>query len=60
MQLSIHKSKCLELIYLDFAGSFLQSIRGQYYFILIIDSYTRVNWKIPLMHMSDAIVLMKT
>jgi hypothetical protein len=59
-QLSTHKSKCLELIYLDIAGPFPQSMSGNPYFILIIDSYTRVNWIIPLKHKSDAIALMKT
>jgi hypothetical protein len=59
-QLSTHKSKRLELIHLDIGGPFLQSIRGNNYFILIIDSYTRVNWIIPLKHKSDAIPLMKT
>jgi hypothetical protein len=59
-QLSIYKSKCLELIYLDIAGPFPQSIRGNCYFILIIDSYTKVNWIISLKYKSDAILLMKT
>jgi hypothetical protein len=59
-QLSTHKSKRLELIYLDIAGPFPQSIRGNRYFILTIDSYTRVNWIIPLKHKSDAIAVMKT
>jgi hypothetical protein len=59
-QLSTHKSKRLELMYLDIAGPFPQSICGNRYFILIIDSYTRVNWIIPLKHKSDAIALMKT
>jgi hypothetical protein len=58
-QLSTHKSKHLELIYRDIAGPILQSIHGNCYFILIIDSYTRVNWIIPLKHKSDAIALMK-
>jgi hypothetical protein len=59
-QLSTHISKRLELIYLDIAGPFPQSIGGNRYFIHIIDSYTRVNWIIPLKHKSDAIPLMKT
>jgi hypothetical protein len=42
-QLSTHKSKRLELIYLDIAGPFPQSIHSNRFFILIIHSYTRVN-----------------
>jgi hypothetical protein len=59
-QLTIHKSKCLELIYLDIVGPFPQSIRSNCYFILIIDSYTKVNWIILLKYKSDAIAHMKT
>jgi hypothetical protein len=58
--LSTHKSKRLELIYLDIVGAFPRSIRGNQYLILIIDSYTRVNWIIPLKHKRNAITRMKT
>jgi hypothetical protein len=58
-QLSIYKSKSLELIYLDIAGPFPQSIRSNRYFILIIDSYPKGNLIILLKHKSDAIALMK-
>jgi hypothetical protein len=58
-QLSTYKSKHLELIYFDIAGHFLLLICGNCYFILIFDSYTGVNWIIPLKHKNDAIVLMK-
>jgi hypothetical protein len=60
MQLSTHKSKCHELIYLDIAGPCPQSIHGNRYFILSIDSYTRVNWVISLKHKSDAILPIMT
>jgi hypothetical protein len=59
-QLSTYTSTSLELISLDIADAFTQSIGGNHYCILIITSYTRVNWIIPLKHKSDAIVLMKT
>jgi hypothetical protein len=42
-QLSIYKSNHLKLIYFDIAGPFLQSNCGNRYFILIIDSYSRLN-----------------
>jgi hypothetical protein len=59
-QWGTNKSKCLELIYLDIAGPFPQSICGNRYCILIINSYTRVNWLIPLKHKIDVITRMKT
>jgi hypothetical protein len=59
-KLSKHIPKGLELIHLDLAGPFPQSIYGNRYFIFIIDSYTRVNWIILLKHMSDAIARMKS
>jgi hypothetical protein len=59
-QLSIHKSKRLELIHFGIASSFTQSFRGNHYFILIINRSTRVNWIILLKHKSDAILQMTT
>jgi hypothetical protein len=58
--LSTHKSNCLELFQLDIAGPFPPSIHGNCYFILIIDSYTNINWIIPLKYISNASALMKT
>jgi hypothetical protein len=36
------------------AGPFPTSLRGNRWFLLIIDSYTRKNWFIPLKHKGDA------
>jgi hypothetical protein len=58
-QLSIHNSKRLELIDLDFACPFPQSIYSNHYLIFIIDSYPRFNWIFLLKHKSDAVALMK-
>lgn len=53
--LSDHKSSRLSLIQLDIAGPFPKSLRGNRYFLLIIDSFSRKNWVIPLKQKSDAI-----
>ncbi|RAL58199.1 hypothetical protein DID88_002302 [Monilinia fructigena] len=58
-QLSARKSKRLELIHFDIAGPFPRTIRGHRYFLLIIDSATRVNWVILLKQKSDTIPLLK-
>lgn len=57
-ELSPHKSGRLQLIQFDIAGPFQKSIRGNRYFILIIDSWTRANWVLPLKRKSDAIPMM--
>jgi hypothetical protein len=59
-QFSRYKSKYLELIYDNIAGTFPQSICGKRCFIFIVDLYTRINWIISLKHKSDTIALMKT
>jgi hypothetical protein len=53
-QLREHKAAKLALIQFDIAGPFLTSLRGNRWFLLIIDSYTRKNWVIPLKHKGDA------
>jgi hypothetical protein len=53
-QLSKHATRKLELIQCDVAGPFLTTIRGNSYFLLIIDSFTRMNWVIPLSSKSAA------
>lgn len=58
-KLSNHKDDTLALIQFDIAGPFLKSIRGNRYFLLIIDSFTRKNWVITLKQKSDAIAGLK-
>jgi len=53
-QLREHKATKLALIQFDIAGPFPTSLRGNRWFLLIIDSYTRKNWVIPLKHKGDA------
>jgi hypothetical protein len=53
-QLREHKAAKLALIQFDIAGPFPTSLRGNRWFLLIIDSYTRKNWIIPLKHKGDA------
>jgi hypothetical protein len=53
-QLREHKAAKLALIQFDIAGPFPTSLRGNRWFLLIIDSYTRKNWVIPLKHKGDA------
>jgi hypothetical protein len=47
-KLARHKAEVLQLISLDIAGPFTKSLRGNRYFMQIIDNYTRKNWSIPL------------
>jgi hypothetical protein len=58
-KLSDHKDKRLALVQFDIAGPFPTSTRGNKYFLLIIDSFTRKNWIITLKHKSDAIESLK-
>ena len=53
-QLREHKTNKLALIQFDIAGPFPTSLRGNRWFILIIDSYTRKNWVIPLKQKGEA------
>lgn len=46
--LSKHKLEKLELVYLDVAGPFQMSLRGNKYFLQIVDSATRRTWSLPL------------
>ena len=52
--LSEHKDQRLALIHLDVAGPFPKSLRGNRYFMLIVDSYSRKNWILLLKQKSDA------
>lgn len=52
--LSEHKAFLLALIQFDIAGPFPISLRGNRYFMLIIDSWSRMNWILALKHKSDA------
>jgi hypothetical protein len=53
-QLRDHKAEKLALVQFDIAGPFPTSLRGNRWFLLIIDSYTRKNWVIPLKQKGDA------
>jgi hypothetical protein len=53
-QLRDYKAKKLALVQFDIAGPFPTSLRGNRWFLLIIDSYTRKNWVIPLKQKGDA------
>ena len=53
-QLREHKATKLALIQFDIAGPFPTSLRGNRWILLIIDSYTRKNWVIPLKQKGDA------
>lgn len=52
--LSEHKAFLLALIQFDIAGPFPTSLRGHRYFMLIIDSWSRMNWILLLKHKSEA------
>jgi len=53
-QLRDHKAEKLALIQFDIAGPFPTSLRGNRWFLLIIDSYTRKNWVIALKQKGEA------
>ncbi|KAF7567667.1 hypothetical protein PtrM4_142580 [Pyrenophora tritici-repentis] len=53
-QLRDHKDEKLALVQFDVAGPFPTSLRGNRWFLLIIDSYTRKNWVVPLKQKGDA------
>ena len=53
-ELAAHKSEALARIQFDTAGPFPRSLRGNQYFILIVDSYTRRNWTLCVANKSDA------
>ena len=52
--LAVHKKEALELVSLDIAGPFPTSLRGNRYFLQLIDNFTRKNWSIPLKAKSEA------
>ena len=54
-ELNPHKLTRLALVQFDIAGPFPKSLRGNRWFLLIIDSYTRRNWIICFAKKSDAI-----
>jgi hypothetical protein len=49
-EVSEHKAFSLALIHFDIAGPFPVSLRGNKYFLLIVDSWSRMNWTLPLKH----------
>jgi hypothetical protein len=50
----------LALIQFDIARPFHKSLRGNKYFLLIIDNWTRKNWVIPLPSKSEATQELRT
>jgi hypothetical protein len=58
--LTEHSLSRLALIQFDIAGPFHKSLRGNKYFLLIIDNWTRKNWVIPLPNKSEAIQELRT
>lgn len=53
-ELSERAAEKLELIQCDVAGPFPPSLGGRTYFLLIIDSYTNMDWTIPLKDKASA------
>ncbi|KAI0995304.1 hypothetical protein K3495_g12878, partial [Podosphaera aphanis] len=53
--LSQHKNHRLALIQFDIAGPFPKSVRGNRYFMLIIDNWSRRNWVICLNSKDQAV-----
>jgi hypothetical protein len=59
-QLSLHKSKRLELIQFDIPGPLPQSVHSNHNIIPIIESYTPVDWLILVKHYCNRIVLLRS
>lgn len=59
-KLSEWRDTKLALIQFDIAGPFPVSLRGNRYFILIIDNFSRKNWEIPIAHKGDAVQELQT
>ncbi|KAI1003486.1 hypothetical protein K3495_g4722 [Podosphaera aphanis] len=57
--LAPHKKESLELISFDIAGPFPTSLRGNRYFLQIIDNWSRRIWSIPLKSKDQAIQELK-
>ena len=55
-----HKKEPLALVSLDIAGPFPKSLRGNNYFLQIIDNYTRKNWSLPLKSKDEAMTTLRT
>ena len=53
-ELSLRKDCLFALIQFDIAGPLPRSIRGNRYFLLIVDNWSNEEWFIPLKHKSDA------
>ncbi|KAI0994557.1 hypothetical protein K3495_g13624 [Podosphaera aphanis] len=53
-ELADHKTQRLALIQFDIAGPFPKTLRGNRYFLLIVDRFTRMNWILLLRQKSDA------
>ncbi|KAI0993059.1 hypothetical protein K3495_g15125, partial [Podosphaera aphanis] len=53
--LAQHKTEPLELISFDVAGPFPKSLRGNRYFLQVIDNWTRRTWSIPMKTKDQAI-----
>ncbi|RFU24808.1 hypothetical protein B7463_g11534, partial [Scytalidium lignicola] len=53
-ELAQHKTTKLALIQFDVARPFPQSLRGNKYFLLIINNFTHKNWVLPLSNKSNA------
>lgn len=58
-QLSVWPTEPLELIQFDVAGPLPPTIRGNRYFLLIVDICTRRDWVIPMKLKSDAFQVLK-
>jgi hypothetical protein len=58
--LAVHKREALELVSLDIAGPFPTSLRGNRYFMQIIDNFTRKNWSIPLKTKGEAMTSLRS
>jgi hypothetical protein len=58
--LAEHKKEALQLVSLDIAGPLPTSLRGNRYFMQIIDNYTRKNWSIPLKSKDEAMSALRS
>ena len=59
-KLAKHKEEVLALVSLDVAGPFPTSLRGNRYFLQLIDNFSRKNWSIPLKTKDEAITALRT
>jgi hypothetical protein len=57
--LAKRKEGILEMVSVDICGQLPKTIRGNEYFLEIIDSYSRKTWTIPLKKKDDAIPALK-